>query len=96
MDFITKLPCTDKGNDVIWVIVDRLTKSAHFLAIRESSSTEKLADLYVCEIVAWHGIPLSIVYDRGVRFTYRFWQKLHEELGTRLHLYTTYHLQTDS
>ena len=73
MDFITKLLRTAKGLDAIWVIVDRLTKSAHFLAIRESSSAEKLADVYVPEIVSRHGVLVSIVSDRDVRFTSRFW-----------------------
>ena len=72
MDFITRLPRTAKGFDAIWVIVDRLTKSAHFLAIRESSSAEKLANVYVREIIARHGVPVSIVSDRDVRFTSGF------------------------
>ena len=95
MDFITKLPRTARGVDAIWVIVDRLTKSAHFLAISESSSAERLAELYVREVVSRHGVPLSIVSDRDVRFTSRFWKKFHEELGTRLHFSTAYHPQTD-
>ena len=95
MDFITKLLRTAKGFDAIWVIVDWLTKSAHFLAIRESSSAKKLADMYVHEIVSRHGVPVSIVSDRDVRFTSRFWQKLHEELGMQLHFSTTFHPQTD-
>ena len=95
MDFITKLPRMMKGFDAIWVIVDRLTKSAHFLPIRESSSADKLADLHVSEILARHGVPVSIISDRDVRFTSRFWQKFHEELGTWLHFNITYHPQTD-
>ena len=95
MDFITKLPRTARGVDAIWVIVDRLTKSAHFLAISESSSAEKLAEMYVREVVSRHGVPISIVSDRDVRFTSRFWKKFHEELGTRLHFSTAYHPQTD-
>ena len=95
MDFITKLPRTARGVDAIWVIVDRLTKSAHFLAISESSSAERLAELYVREVVSRHGVPMSIVSDRDVRFTSRFWKKFHEELGTRLHFSTAYHPQTD-
>ena len=94
MDFITQLPQTAKGFDAIWVIGDRLTKNAQFLSIRERSLAEKLVDLYMHEIVAWHGIPISIVSDRDVRFTYRFWQTFHEELGTRLHLSIIYHPQT--
>ena len=69
MDFITKVPRTARGVDAIWVIVDRLTKSAHFLAISESSSTERLAELYAREVVSRHGVPISIVSDRDVRFT---------------------------
>ena len=92
MDFITKLPRMAKGFNAIWVIVDQLTKSAHFLAIWESSSAEKLANMYVCEIVSRHGDPVS---DRDVRFTSHFWQKFHEELGTRLHFSTAFHPQTD-
>lgn len=75
--------------------MDRLTKSAHFLAISESSYAERLAELYVREVVSRHGIPISIVSDRDVCFTSRFWKKFHEELGTRLHFSTAYHPQTD-
>ncbi|GJV95602.1 putative reverse transcriptase domain-containing protein [Tanacetum coccineum] len=71
MDFITKLPRSKSGHDTIWVIVDRLTKSAHFLAIREDYSTEKLAKIYIDEIVARHGAPMSIISDRDGRFTSR-------------------------
>ncbi|GJU44154.1 putative reverse transcriptase domain-containing protein [Tanacetum coccineum] len=71
MDFITKLPRSSSGHDAIWVIVDRLTKSAHFLAIREDYSMEKLARLYIDEIVARHGVPTSIISDRDGRFTSR-------------------------
>ena len=73
MDFITKLPWTAKGFDAIRLIVDWLTKSPHFLSIRESSSAKKLADEYMCEIVACHGVPVSIVCDRDVNFISRFW-----------------------
>ena len=82
MDFITKLPRTTRGVDAIWVIVDRLTKSAHFIPISESISAEKLADIYVREVVARHRVPVSVVSDRDVRFTSRFRGKFHEELGT--------------
>ncbi|KAD3068433.1 hypothetical protein E3N88_36313 [Mikania micrantha] len=95
MDFITKLPRTAKQHDSIWMIVDRLTKSAHFLPIRETYSLEKLSELFVKEIVARHGVPLSIVSDRDTRFTSRFWKKFHEQMGTRLCLSTAYHPQTD-
>ncbi|GKB74816.1 hypothetical protein Tco_0936228 [Tanacetum coccineum] len=95
MDFITKLPKTAAGFDSIWVIVDRLTKSAHFLPMRETDSTEKLTRLYMKEIVARHGIPVSIISDRDSHFTSRVWQSLHEALGTQLNLSTAYHPQTD-
>ncbi|KAJ9567181.1 LOW QUALITY PROTEIN: hypothetical protein OSB04_003147 [Centaurea solstitialis] len=95
MDLITKLPKTPRKFDAIWVIVDRLTKSAHFLAIRESYTSEQLADLYMREVVVRHGIPVSIISDRDTRFTSRFWERFHADLGTRLHFSTTYHPQTD-
>ncbi|KAD3639965.1 hypothetical protein E3N88_29188 [Mikania micrantha] len=95
MDFITKLPRTPRGYDSIWVIVDRLTKSAHFLPIREDYKMEKLATLYINEIIARHGTPISIISDRDSRFTSRFWQTLQKALGTRVNLSTAYHPQTD-
>ncbi|KAI3676284.1 hypothetical protein L1987_85889 [Smallanthus sonchifolius] len=95
MDFITKLPRTSSGHDSIWVIIDRLTKSAHFLPIHEDYRVEKLARIYIDEIVSRHGIPLNIISDRDSRFTSRFWQSLQSALGTRLDLSTAYHPQTD-
>ncbi|GJU70214.1 reverse transcriptase domain-containing protein [Tanacetum coccineum] len=95
MDFVTKLPKTAAGSDSIWVIVDRLTKSAHFLPMKETDSTEKLMRLYMKEIVARHGIPVSIISDRDSHFTLRVWQSLHKALGTQLNLSTAYHPQTD-
>ncbi|KAD3066571.1 hypothetical protein E3N88_34451 [Mikania micrantha] len=95
MDLITKLPRTRKGCDTIWVIVDRLTKSAHFLPIRETYSSDKMAEIYVREIVSRHGVPVTIISDRDTRFTSRFWRNFQEELGTKLLLSTAYHPQTD-
>ncbi|KAD3336655.1 hypothetical protein E3N88_32174 [Mikania micrantha] len=95
MDFITKLPLTAKRHDVIWVIVDRLTKSAHFLPIRETYTSEKLSELFVKEIITRHGVPFSIVSDRDTRFVSRFWKRFHESMGTRLNISTAYHPQTD-
>ncbi|KAD7116962.1 hypothetical protein E3N88_04230 [Mikania micrantha] len=86
MDFITKLPRTSSGHDTIWVIIDRLTKSAHFLPMRETFAMDKLARLYINEIVVRHGVPLSIISDRDSRFTSRFWQSLQKSLGTQLNL----------
>ena len=95
MDLVTKLPKTKKGHDAIWVVVDRLTKSAHFLAIRESYTSERMAEIYVNEIISRHGVPTSIVSDRDTRFTSRYWRKFQEELGTKLLISTVYHPQTD-
>ncbi|KAJ9543867.1 hypothetical protein OSB04_023574 [Centaurea solstitialis] len=95
MDLVVKLPRTVKGHDSIWVIVDRLTKSAHFLPIRESWSTERMAELYVSEIVKRHGVPLAIVSDRDTRFASRIWNGVQERMGTRLKMSTAYHPQTD-
>ncbi|GKC35003.1 putative reverse transcriptase domain-containing protein, partial [Tanacetum coccineum] len=95
MDFVTKLPRTSSGHDTIWVIVDRLTESAHFLPMREDYKMDRLARLYLNEIVARHGVPISIISDRDSRFTSRFWQLMQEALGTRLDMSTAYHPQTD-
>ncbi|GJW74200.1 putative reverse transcriptase domain-containing protein [Tanacetum coccineum] len=95
MDLITKLPRSRSGHDAIWVIVDKLTKSTHFLLIHEDFSTEKLARLYIDEIVARHRVPVSIISDRDGRFTSHFWQSVQKALGTRLDLSTAYHPQTD-
>ena len=76
MDFVTGLPKTSRGNDAIWVFVDRLTKSAHFLPMKVTDSLEKLGQLYLQEIVRLHGVPVSIVSDRDPRFTSHFWEGL--------------------
>ncbi|GKB08355.1 putative reverse transcriptase domain-containing protein [Tanacetum coccineum] len=95
MDFVTKLPKTANGYDTIWVIVDRLTKSAHFLPMRENDPMEKLMKLYMKEVVTRHGVPIFIISDRDGRFTSLFWQALHKALGTRLDMSTAYHPETD-
>jgi len=95
MDFVVGLPRTSSKNDSIWVIVDRLTKSAHFLPIQITYSLDRLARIYIKEIVKLHGVPSSIVSDRDPRFTSRFWGALHEALGTQLRFSTAYHPQTD-
>ncbi|GJT99975.1 putative reverse transcriptase domain-containing protein [Tanacetum coccineum] len=84
MDFVTKLPRTSSGHDTIWVIVDRLTKSAHFLSMRQDYKMDRLAEFYLNEIVARHGVPILIISDRDNRFSSRFWQSMQEALGTRL------------
>ncbi|KAJ0752837.1 putative nucleotidyltransferase, Ribonuclease H [Helianthus annuus] len=95
MDFITGLPWTTRGHAMIWVIVDRLTKSAHFLPIREKDSTEKLAEHYLKEIIVRNGVPISIISDRDGRFVSRIWQSFQESFGSRLDLSTAFHPQTD-
>jgi len=95
MDFVTHLPRTLRKHDSVWVIVDKLTKTKHFLPIDLRISMQKLAQIYIDEIVRLHGVPSSIVSDRDPRFTSRFWQTLQEALGTKLRLSSTYHPQTD-
>ena len=95
MDFITGLPKTHSGYDSIWVVVDRLTKVAHFIPVKTTYSSAKLAKIYMTRIVCLHGVPRSIVSDRGTQFTSKFWNQLHETLGTRLEFSTTFHPQTD-
>nr|GEW99304.1 reverse transcriptase domain-containing protein [Tanacetum cinerariifolium] len=95
MDFVLGLQRTPSGYDSIWVIVDRLTKSAHFLSMKRRDSIEKLAQLYLKEIVCRHGVRVSIISDRGRLFTSRFWETLQKALITQLNLSTAYHLETD-
>ncbi|GJW45863.1 putative reverse transcriptase domain-containing protein [Tanacetum coccineum] len=95
MDFVTKLPKTAAGQDTIWVIVDRLTKSAHFLPMREDDTLEKLTRQYLKEVVSRHGVPVSIISDRDGKFTSHFWKSLNKALGTRLDMSTAYHPETD-
>ena len=95
MDFVTALPRSSKGNNAVWVIIDRLTKSAHFIPFRVGQTTEVLAEKYMKEVVRLHGIPVSIVSDRDTRFRSHFWESLQASLGTRLKFSTSYHPQTD-
>ncbi|GKB74169.1 putative reverse transcriptase domain-containing protein [Tanacetum coccineum] len=95
MDFITKLPKSSQGYDTIWVIVDRLMKSAIFVPMRETDPIEKLARMYLKEVVTRHGIPISIICDRDPRFASNFWRSLQKALGTNFDMSTVYHLQTD-
>ncbi|KAL0556140.1 hypothetical protein IC582_004650 [Cucumis melo] len=95
MDFITGLPKTLKGYTVIWVVVDRLTKSAHFVPRKSTSTASKWGQLYMTEIVRLHGVPVSIISDRDARFISKFWKGLQLALGTRLDFSTAFHPQTD-
>ena len=95
MDFVVGLPLTGRKHDSVWVVLDRLTKSTHFLPVRTDYSLDKLTELYISEIVRLHRIPVSIILDRDSRFTSRFWGKFQETLGTRLNFSTTLNPQTD-
>ena len=95
MDFVSGLCRISIGYDAIWVIVDRLTKTTHFLPIKKTYSTERLARLYVNRIVCLHRVPVSIVSDRRATLTSVFWQELHKAMGTRLDFSTAFHPQTD-
>ncbi|GJV78743.1 putative reverse transcriptase domain-containing protein [Tanacetum coccineum] len=95
MDFVSGLPRTPSAYDTIWVIVDRLTKSAHFLPTKKTDTMEKLTQLYLKDIVCRHCVPISIISDRDSHFTSRFWRSLQKSLGTSLDLSTAYHRQTD-
>ncbi|GJR59771.1 putative reverse transcriptase domain-containing protein [Tanacetum coccineum] len=95
MDFITKLPRTPSGYDSIWVIVDRLTKSAHFIPMNEKYKMEKLTRLYLKKIICRYGVPVSIISDRDPCFASRFWRSLKKSLGTNLDMRTAYHPETD-
>ena len=95
MDFVTHLPRTPQRHDAVWVTVDRLTKSTHFLAVRMTFTLERFCRLYIREIVPLHGVPVSIVSDRDPRFTAHFWKSFQKAMGTRLTMSTTFHPQTD-
>jgi hypothetical protein len=95
MDFIVGLPNTSPHHDSIWVIVDRLTKTAHFLLVRTTHKTKKYAEIYIDQIVRLHGIPKTIVSDRGALFVARFWEQLQKSLGTTVIRSSAYHPQTD-
>ncbi|KAK8511749.1 hypothetical protein V6N12_000792 [Hibiscus sabdariffa] len=95
MDFLTGLPLTPSKKDSVWVIVDRFTKCVHFLPVHTTYTYDKLAELYIQEIVRLHRVPKSIVSDRDPKFTSRFWESLHTALGSRLNFSTSYHPQID-
>ena len=96
MDFMTHLPRTSQGYDTVWVIVDRLTNSAHVLAVQMTFTLEDFYRLYIREIVRLNGVLVSIVSDRDARFTTLFWKSFQRAMGTHLMMSTTFHPQTDS
>jgi hypothetical protein len=95
MDFIVGSPLTARKKDSIWVIVDRLTRTAHFIAVHTTYSVQQYAEIYMDQIVRLHRIPKTIISDRGAQFVSRFWEQLHECLGTKLIRSSSYHPQTD-
>jgi len=95
MDFVLGFPKGKKGNDAIWVIVNHLTKSALFLSIKMTDSVDKLAKIYINEVVQLYEIPVSIISDRDPRFTSRLWSIIQHVSGKRLDINTAFHLQTD-
>jgi hypothetical protein len=95
MDFIVGLPRTQLGYDSIWVIIDRLTKVAHFIPVKTTYSGLLLTELYMSRIVYLHGVPKKTMSNRGTQFTLRFWERFHETLDTQLHFSSAYHTHTD-
>jgi len=93
MDFVVGLPRTSWKFDAIWMTVDRLTKSAHFIPVSTTYSLERLAEIYIHEIVRLHDVPVSIISYRGTQFTSHFWRAVQRELGTQVQLSTTFHPQ---
>jgi hypothetical protein len=90
MDFITGLPRTSKGCDSIWVIVDSLTKVAHFIPVKTTYKGSQLVELYMTRILSLHGIPKWIILDRGSPFTSRFWKSFQENVDTKLNASSAY------
>ena len=95
MDFVTHLPQTSQKHNTMWVIVDRLTKSVHFLAVQMTFTLEEFYRLYIREIVRFHGVPISLVLDQDPRFTAQFWKSFQKAMGTQLSMSTAFHPQTD-
>ena len=95
MDFVTHLARTSRKNDAVWVIVDRLTKLAHFLVVRMTFTLEEFCQVYIRQIGRLHGVLVSIVSDRDPRFTAQFWKSFQKAMGTQLSMSTAFHPQTD-
>lgn len=96
MDFITGLPtAAGRMNDSIWLIVDRLTKVAHLISVQSSDKSSYLASRYIKKIVKFHGVPANIVSDRDPKFSSKFWRALQEALGTKVHMSTAFHPESD-
>ena len=95
MDFVTHMPWTSRKHDAVLVIVDRPTKSTHFLVVRMTFTSEKFCRLYIREIVRLHGVPVSIISDWDLRFTTHFLESFQRAMGTQLMMSTAFHPQTN-
>jgi hypothetical protein len=95
MDFIVGLPQISQKHDSIWVIIDRLTKTAHFLPVHTTYTAKKYAEVYLNQIICLHSVPKIIISDQGALFVARFWEQLQSSLGTKLIRSSAYHPQTD-
>ena len=95
MDFVTHFPQTSWRHDAMWVIVDRLTKSAYFLAVRMTFTLEEFCKFYIREIFRLHGVPISIVSDRDPKFMAHYWKSFQKAMGTQLTMSTAFQPQTD-
>jgi hypothetical protein len=95
MDFVVGLLRTPQGKDAIWVVLDQLTKSAHFISMKTTNSVKELVPLYMKELLRLHGVPKSIVFYQDSKFVFKFWQSLHNALSTKLSLSVAFHPQTD-
>jgi hypothetical protein len=96
MDFIIGLPKTSQKHNSIWVIVDRLTKTAHFIPVHTIYNVKRYAEVYLDCIVCLHGVPKTIISDRGTQFVARFWEQLQESLGTKIIRSSAYHRKSKS
>ena len=96
MDFVTHLPWIPWRHDAVWVIIDRITKSAHFLVMHMTFTLEEFCRLYIRDIFRLHGVPMSIVSNRDSRLMAHFWKSFQKAMGTQLTMSTAFHLQTDS
>ena len=95
MDFVVGLSRSPPGKDASWVVIDRLTKVAHFIPMKKATSIVDLVPLYIKEVIRLHGVPKSIVSDRDSKFVSHFWQSLHKAMGTKLDMSVAFHPQTD-